>query len=127
MKAAYLDTSCLLAIAFSEPGHEQIRSRIEGFDQVFSSNLLEAELRAAIEREQVVGPPEEMLLGIEWVLPDRPLTPEYSEVLSQGYLRGADLWHLACALLLRRKLKALHFVSLDRRQLDVAQQVGLRA
>ena len=126
MKIAYLDTSCLVAIAFSEPGHRGIRSRIEGLDQIFSSNLLEAELRAAVEREGAEAPCEDLMAGIEWLLPDRPLTPEYPEVLSQGYLRGADLWHLACALYLKKEVSDLGFVSADRRQLEIAAQLGFQ-
>ena len=34
------------------------------------------------------------------MLPDRPLTHECTKALTAGYLRGADLWHVACALYL---------------------------
>ena len=36
--------------------------------------------------------------AVDLVLPDRSLEPEVLEVLQHGRLRGADLWHLACAL-----------------------------
>ena len=40
MKAAYVDTSCLVAIAFGEKGAASLGRRLEGFDELFSSNLL---------------------------------------------------------------------------------------
>lgn len=55
MKLAYVDTSCLLAIAFAETGSRPLASRLGRFDRLFSSNLLEAKLRAALLREGVRG------------------------------------------------------------------------
>ncbi len=77
-------------------------SEILGFRHSFSTNLLEAEVRSAMIRESVADPaPNELLERINWIHPNRPLTDEFVAVLSAGYLRGADLWHLACALYLR--------------------------
>ena len=58
------------------------------------------------------------------VLPDRPLTPEYERILAVGSLSGADLWHLACALFVAQNPGDLSFITLDRRQLDVAGRLG---
>ena len=52
MSIAYVDTSALVAIAFEEPGGSQAGERLEGFSRLLSSNLLEAELRAAFARER---------------------------------------------------------------------------
>lgn len=122
MKAAYLDSSSLLSIAFSEPGHDQIAARIEACEQIFSSNLLEAEIRAAVSREAVDVSVDDLLEGLEWVLPRRPLGHEIRRALAAGYLRGADLWHVACALVLVQQVAPdpVQFVSLDRRQIEVA-------
>ena len=49
---------------------------------------------------------------------------ESREVLRQGYVRGADLWHLACAAFLRRDLSSLEFLTLDARQGVVARALG---
>ena len=47
MKVAYVDTSVLLAIALGEREGTAARRRLESFDLLVASNLLEAELRAA--------------------------------------------------------------------------------
>jgi PIN domain nuclease of toxin-antitoxin system len=130
LKVAYVDSSCLVAVAFGEEGSEALARKLSSFALLLSSNLLEAELRAALAREGVSAPPEPLLAGIEWVLPDRPLTAELARVLARGYLRGADLWHLACALMLRAELPDLAFLTLDTRQGELAAELdfpGLRA
>lgn len=124
MKAAYVDTSCLVAIAFGEKGAVSLGRRLEGFDELFSSNLLEAEFRASLVREDV-DDVTELLSWFTWVLPDRPLSREVGEALAAGYLRGADLWHVGCALFLADgKPSDLHFLTLDDRQCDVAARLG---
>ena len=88
MNAAYVDTSCLVAIAFAEPGYKTLASRLDRFDQLFASNLLEAELRAALRREK--APVDDALLrSLSWVWPDRALTAEIETVLDAGQLRGS--------------------------------------
>src|SRR6266446_6337977 len=98
MKAAYVDSSCLVAVAFAEAGSAPLRRSLKSYDLLLSSNLLEAELRAALRREKVRADPGALLSAISWVYPDRPLTSEIMLVLGTGYVRGADLWHLAVAL-----------------------------
>ncbi len=124
MKVAYVDTSCLVAIAFGERGSKALAKRLQGFDRLLSSNLLEAELLSALAREKTKGDPGHLLSNLDWLLPDRPLTPEYSRVLTAGYVRGADLWHLACALYVAPKAEELHFVTLGKRQKKVANAIG---
>lgn len=124
MRAAYLDTSCLVAVAFDEPGATELAEAIASFDELFASNLLEAELRAALVREEVEYDRDALAAGITWVLPDRPLSPEIERVLAAGYARGADLWHLAAALYLAEAPGDLSFLSLDRRQADLAAELG---
>jgi len=124
VRAAYIDTSCLVALAFGEREAEAMVSRVQGFDWLVASNLLEAELKAAFLRE---GAPEDAapLNGITWLLPDRPLSREIDIVLTAGYLRGADLWHVACALYLAGgSTHELPFLTLDARQLAVARELG---
>lgn len=124
MNVAYADSSCLVAVALGEAGYEGIARRLERYDVLLASNLLEAELRSALEREEVDETPGPLLDRLTWVFPDRALTPELQEVLATGHLLGADLWHLACALFLRRSLPALHFLTLDQRQETVARELG---
>lgn len=126
MSAAYLDTSCLVAVAFAEPEHEALTAQLDHLDQLFSSNLLEAELRAVLRREGV-GNGESLMDGLSWVLPDRPLTPEIEVVLGAGSIRGADAWHLACALYLSPDPGELEFLTLDRHQAAIARALGFPA
>lgn len=53
MSLAYVDTSCLVAVAFDEPGAQELALQLEGYDRLVASNLLEAELRSALTRENV--------------------------------------------------------------------------
>jgi hypothetical protein len=97
---------------------------LAGFDRLLSSNLLEAELRSALVREKETGNPANLLSGMSWVYPDRTLTREFEAVTSLGYLKGADLWHLACALFLAPDPRQISFLTLDKRQKQVASQLG---
>ena len=124
MRTAYVDSSCIVAVVFEEPTYPGLGSKLGGYDVLFSSNLLEAEVRAAVQREDPGLQPDEILSGISWVHPDRPLTAEIGEVLKSGHLRGADLWHVASAVFLRKAVGTLDFLSLDQRQLEVAGKTG---
>lgn len=123
MKVGYVDTSCLVAIAFGEKGGRGIGRRLQAFDELVSANLLEAELRAAFRREGVEGLPD-AATAVSWIIPDRPLNPEIVRVLAAGYVRGADCWHLATALYLAEDPSELTFLTLDARQREVALALG---
>lgn len=97
--------------------------RLAGFDVVVSADLLEAELRAAFKRERVAFV-EQATASISWLIPDRPLSGEIERVLEAGYVRGADCWHLACALYLAVDPASLTFLTLDQTQRDVARKIG---
>lgn len=125
MKLAYVDTSCLVAIALGESGGAAMAKRLPRFNRLFSSNLLEAELRSTLAREAVGDDCASLLSWIGWVYPDRPLTPEFRRVLDAGRVRGADLWHLACALFLQERLGEMSFVTLVRTQRELAAKLGL--
>ena len=124
MTFAYVDSSCLVAIAFDEPGARKLAGRLRRFDRLFASNLLEAELRSALLREKVESEGEELLSWMTWVCPNRPLTPEFARIVAAGYLKGADLWHLAVALFLAPDPKELTFLTLDARQGEIAGRIG---
>jgi hypothetical protein len=113
----------LVAVAFGEPGYEALVARLESFDQLYSSNLLEAEVRAAFQREGVAVDGT-LLERLSWVLPDRALSVEIGTVLEAGYLRGADLWHVACALFLSADPRELAFLTVDEQQAAVAATIG---
>lgn len=121
--AAYLDTSCLVAVAFGEPGGVDLGEELETYSELFSSNLLEAELHSAFAREEVEGG-DRFFAWVTWVLPDRPLSVEIGRVLGAGYARGADAWHLASALYLVEDPGDLPFLTLDDRQRALARELG---
>ena len=123
MSVAYVDTSALTAIAFDEPGAAGLARRLDRFARLVSSNLLEAELRAAFAREKLTFP-EHLVAGIEWILPDRTLGDELTTVLDAGHLRGADLWHVATALYVAPRPETLPLATLDSRQASVAAALG---
>ena len=104
-------------------GHRRERRRLDEFTRLISSNLLEAELRAAFARENLLFQ-DSTVAGIDWILPDRPLAPEFAAVLETGYLRGADLWHVAAALYVSPRSGSLSFATLDARQSAVAEALG---
>ena len=129
MSVAYIDTSALISIVFNEQNAPTLIRRLSTASRLLSSNLLEAELRAACAREETDFT-EGFVSGIEWVLPNRPLTPELAAVLEAGYLKGADLWHVATACYLAGEIErepvALSFVTLDARQRKVAAALGFQ-
>jgi predicted nucleic acid-binding protein len=121
---AYVDTSYLVAIALGERGAGRLAKRLERYDRLLASNLLEAEFRSALVREQVSNPPDPFLSWVAWVLPDRPLSAELRRIAGAGYLKGADMWHLAHALYLAPDATGLDFLTLDRRQQEAAAALG---
>lgn len=125
MSSAYVDTSVIVTIAFGEPGAEALGQRLGGFDRLYASNLLEAELLAVCRRKRRAVP-EHLVSRFHWVFPNRRLTAELRTVLGAGYVRGADLWHLACAVYVAPSPTELSFLTRDQRQADVAATLRFR-
>ena len=123
MSVAYVDASIVVAVEFEEHGVVEHTERMNGFSELRSSNLLEAEVRAAFAREGRRFDPS-ILAKIQWVFPNRPLAVEMATVLQTGYLRGADLWHVAAALYIARDPAEICFLTLDQRQREVASSLG---
>jgi hypothetical protein len=126
-QVAYVDSSCMISIALGEPYHRELSSRLSHLEGLFSSNLLEADLRAAVAREgEKAGGVKDIVAWMNWVHPYRPLTPEFQRVLEVGLLKGSDLWHVACALFMRRKFPDIRFITTDGRQGEIARSLGFR-
>jgi predicted nucleic acid-binding protein len=120
---AYVDTSCLISIEFQEKGFASVARRLSSFDTLLSSNLLEAEFLAAFARHGRA--PDRSNIGrLKWIYPDRSLQPEITRVLAEGFVRGADCWHLACALFAAPEPSTISFLTLDTRQQTVANALG---
>jgi len=125
MELAYVDTSCVVAIVLGEHGAAAVERRLLAHRELVSSNLLEAELRAAVARERRRA--AEIPAGLmSWIIPERPLSDEIARVLEAGHVRGAACWHLACALYLTPEPKAISFLTLDERQQTVARALGFQ-
>lgn len=125
MSTGYVDSSVLVAIALGEPGHEPVTRRLGSFARLYSSNLLEAELRSALAREGVPYSAQHVT-QIRWIWTDRPLGRELEAILKIGYLKGADLWHLAVALSFTPDPREMAFITLDARQRAVAVELGFQ-
>jgi predicted nucleic acid-binding protein len=126
LTVAYVDTSVVLAILFEEPRAGRLRTLIGRYEQRLSSDLLVAEATAAAAREGVEL--DSVLVALEaisLILPSRSLLPEIRRTLAIGALRGADLWHLACALFaVGTDPGGVAFVTRDERQRRVARDLG---
>ena len=125
MKVAYLDSSWLVAMAFDEPGAADHVAALEPYDVLLATSLTEAELTSVFAREGESLPPR-FLESLEWIYPARRLTPEIERVLGEGYVRGADLLHLATALYAAESPGDVAFLTLDERQREVATAVGFK-
>ena len=101
MSTAYLDTSVLIAIETCQPDSHIYEEELGRFERLVSSTLLEAEYWSVCMREQR-SPSDFRLNKISWIIPSRPLTRELNKVLATGYLRGADLCHVATAVYAER-------------------------
>jgi len=125
MEAAFVDSSVVVALVMREAIPPALRRAFYSGAPLFASNLLEAEVASALSRERV-GRTEAAprLRALRWVLPSRPLTAEISRVAQVGPIRGADLWHLACALFLAAEPAQLPFLTLDKRQRELAARLG---
>ncbi len=123
-RAAFIDTSCLVAIALGESGWAKVAARLAAYESVFAAGLLEAELKSALCREGVPGDAAAVLPALSWITPDRALSFEIDRVLAAGSVKGADAWHLACALYLAPDGHEIAFETLDRRQRAIAVKLG---
>jgi predicted nucleic acid-binding protein len=125
LRIAFADTSAVLAVVFGEPGGIRLGKVLGSLDRLLASDLLEAEVLCAAAREGVdrksVG---RVLANVSWVHPERRLTREFEEILAAGMVRGADMWHLACALYVAGTPADLPFLTLDRAQARLARDLG---
>ena len=126
MPSAYADTSAIVAVAFNQPGAVDMAQRLNDFDQLTSANLLEAETRSAFARETREYD-DSILSKFDWIYPARPLSSEFAKILGVGYLRGADLWHVAVALYAFPDPSEISFLTLDNQQRAVAAGLGFQA
>jgi hypothetical protein len=126
VKTAYIDTSLIIGLRFQKA--ERATARAVGRYDLFSSELLIAEVLAFGKREAVDEDLlAEALKGVSWVIPEGSISEECRRVARSGYVRGADLWHLACACYLSPDPTELAFLTMDERQRELALSLGFQA
>ena len=125
MSVAYVDTSAIIAVEFNEPGGHKVMERLDDFTTLMSSNLLEAEVRSVYKRDGRTFT-EDVLSNIDWIIPGSALSEELEVASRSGYLRGADLWHIATALYMFDEPSEVTFLTLDHRQGEVAAALGFQ-
>ncbi|MCC6763647.1 MAG: PIN domain-containing protein [Deltaproteobacteria bacterium] len=126
MTTAYVDSSFFLGIAFDEARGSHLRDVLARYERLVSCDLLIAECLSAALRESVDDDVIlEALRGIALVLPFRSLASEMRSTLEKGHLRGADLWHLACALFVAEdETDRVAFLTRDVSQRRIARRLG---
>jgi predicted nucleic acid-binding protein len=127
MDAIYVDSSVVVAFLLGDAGASTFkRLRTKGVP-LLSSSFLQAEVYSALARERLAPALANPALSVfVWVLPDRPLANELQRTLTVGRLRGADAWHVACALRVSPEPDELGFATLDKPQRAVAASLGFR-
>jgi len=128
MKVNYIDSSVLVAILLNEPSSEMARLTLAKESIIQSSSLIESEIISVCKREKVEFQLADSLLdSIDIVSPPSSIRPYIKDIIEYGYVRGADLQHLACALYLCGNTpKYITFWSFDVNQSRVAKKVGFR-
>jgi predicted nucleic acid-binding protein len=124
---AYLDTSAAIGLLFGEARAQGLARTLKTTDQLLSASLIVAELLGAFHREgRPLAEADPMLDAVSLITTSgSSLVEECAQVLELGYLRGADLWHLASAVFIAGAHRAeLLFISLDDRQRAQAKKLG---
>lgn len=122
----YLDTSCLVALAFQESGFKLISQKLKLANDVFSHHLLEAEFLATARREQIgLDLFTDLLAGVRLIYPEQSFAMELKTIFSHDYLRGPDAMHLATAMWLAGgQNKEVHFLTRDEKQAAIGRKLG---
>ena len=127
MDAIYVDSSVVVAFLLGDAGASTFKRVRAKAVPLLSSSFLQAEVYSALVRERLAPTLADAALTVfAWVLPDRPLASELRRVLAAVPLRGADAWHIACALRVSPDPEQLGFVTLDKPQRAVAAALGFR-
>ncbi len=125
MQVCYVDASVIVAMFLGERVPRTIKASLDSADEVLSSNLLEAEVFATAKREKIdLVEARPFVAPISLFTPDRKLASELERVFAVGYCRGADAYHLACALYIAPQPEDLVFLTLDAKQQVLAKRIG---
>lgn len=123
----YVDTSVVIGVYFREKEYQRMRTTLSEAADVLSSSLLVAEMASTFKREEIdMVFLEPCVQSISIYYPNASLLPYYKKILTQGYCRGANLFHLACAMQLDPEVKELSFATHDSQQKKLAEKLGFR-
>lgn len=126
MKYLYVDSSVIVAIMFEELAAPRARIILDKATELVSANLLESEVYSAANREgRSLETAAQFIRSISLFFPDRLLSHEHDLIFTKGYARGADAYHIACALFLDPDRRDLHFATLDRDQFLIVKKLGI--
>jgi predicted nucleic acid-binding protein len=127
LKAAYIDSSVIIAASLNQLTKSDKFFEICEEYEFFSSYLLAAETYSAMKREKFPLKVAQPFIERANFL-SRPIHAElFKKGLKKAYVRGADLYHIATALLIRENYSSqISFFSLDSKQSEVAKKCGLK-
>lgn len=127
MKLVYIDTSVLIAVFFQEPNYKNYLKYFSKNYQLISSEILVAEFYSFLSRnKRPLSEAFEILDYLSIVRPDKGLENYCEMILSYGYAKGADLFHIANALYIDPEVKELVFLTHDVKQGKLAKKVGFK-
>lgn len=128
MSTAYTDSSFFLSMILGQTDSSDLRVVFAGYDRVVSGDLIVAECLSLARREAMdVDAVLAALDSVSLVHPARSLATEIRQALDEAYLRGADVWHVACALFVAADTQSeIAFLSRDRSQRRVANHLGFQ-
>lgn len=130
----YWDTSAIIALSTVHPQTVVAKLRAAESGPHLCSSLAHAESCAVLARavregtltERAAGRARAQLAGPGFAMSETlPSRPRVEALAERHSLRGADLWHLACALEIRADEPRLALVSFDAELLAAARAEGL--
>ncbi|MDO5082160.1 PIN domain-containing protein [Arachnia propionica] len=123
MRVVHVDTSALAALLVEQPGSDALFVWLDqATDVLFSSDLLETELRRVAVREGLAqGAVTRLLEGVNIAALDRAVHRSVA-LLPMSHLRARDALHLEAAL----RVDAPAMLTYDARLGHAAPEVGLQ-
>jgi predicted nucleic acid-binding protein len=123
----YIDTSVLVSVFFKEDVSSKYLNFFSKKYQLISSSLMLAEFYSVLNREKVeIAFSQDLLSYIQIINLIDDLDYYLKEVLDHGYLKGADLFHLAVAHQLSPYGEELFFLTADKQQARIATKLGFK-
>lgn len=125
-EVAFVDTSVIVFLLLEAKPEDKLYNLLKEYRYLVSSNLMEAELYSVAKRERIdLQFPRKIIRTVTVLHPTKSLTDECERVVNVGYLRGADLYHVAVALACYSSIVSqVDFITLDLSQRAIAKALG---